>query len=128
MKKTKKFFEDFEKALGNLEKGIEVAKDDLAIDGVIKRFELCFELSWKLIKNFLEERGLICKSPRGCFKEAFLYGLLDDEEVWLEMIDDRNYLVHTYTFERSREIFEKIKTKYIKSFKYLYEKVKEELG
>ncbi len=41
---------EFKQAFLNLKSGVENANDDLSIDGVIKRFELCYELSWKLIK------------------------------------------------------------------------------
>ncbi len=126
MQKVNRFLKDFENALNNLKIGVQTAADDLSIDGAIKRFELCYELSWKLIKSFLEDRGIICRNPKACFKEAYLNGLIDDEQIWLQMIDDRNYLVHTYTFEKSREIFERIKVYYLDCFIYLYNKVREE--
>lgn len=125
--RVKRFFGDFEKALQNLETGVLTSKDALDIDGTIKRFELCYELAWKLIKEYLSEKGIICKNPRDCFKEAFINELIDDEETWMNMIEDRNYLVHTYTFEDSRKIFEHIKDAYTESFKHLYERVKTDL-
>jgi nucleotidyltransferase substrate binding protein (TIGR01987 family) len=118
--RVKKYFDDFETALRNLEAGIEQSKDDLDIDGTIKRFELCYELSWKLIKEYLADMGIICNNPRDCFKSAFANSLLDSEDTWLKMIEDRNYLVHTYTFEKSRKIFEHIKESYAGSLKHLY--------
>lgn len=118
--RVKKYFDDFETALRNLEAGIEQSKDDLDIDGTIKRFELCYELSWKLIKEYLADIGIICNNPRDCFKSAFANNLLDSEDTWLKMIEDRNYLVHTYTFAKSRKIFEHIKGSYAGSLKYLY--------
>lgn len=118
--RVKRYFDNFEKALINLENGAEQSINDLDIDGTIKRFELCYELSWKLIKEYLADVGIICKNPRDCFKSAFSNNLIDNEVSWLKMIEDRNYLVHTYTFEESRKIFERIKDSYIGSFKYLY--------
>ncbi len=50
---------EFKQAFFNLKNGVENANDDLSIDGVIKRFELCYELSWKLIKHHLADKGLI---------------------------------------------------------------------
>jgi len=118
--RVKRYFDNFEKALTNLENGVEQSSDDLDIDGTIKRFELCYELSWKLIKEYLADMGIICKNPRDCFKSAFSNNLIDNEDTWLKMIEDRNYLVHTYTFEESRKIFKHIKDAYVGSFKYLY--------
>jgi len=126
--RVKRHFDNFKKALTNLESGVEQSSDDLDIDGTIKRFELCYELSWKLIKEYLADMGIICKNPRDCFKNAMINGIIGSEETWLKMIDDRNRLVHTYTFEESREIFEHIKSHYLKSFNYLYSEIKSNIG
>ena len=123
--RVEKFHKDFEKAVVNLEDAIASIVDDLDIDGAIKRFELCYELSWKLIKEYLADAGIICRNPRDCFKSAFQNDLIDEQERWLDMIDDRNYLVHVYTFEDSRKIFDNIKKSYAASFRYLYDKIKE---
>jgi len=105
-------FSDFQKAVNNLETAIESVVDDLDIDGAIKRFELCYDLSWKLMKDYLGEQGIIVRNPRACFKEAYANGLIQDEFAWMEMIEDRNLLVHVYTFEESRKIFEKVQSKH----------------
>lgn len=118
------FFEDFEKAFLNLKKAVEVAEDDLDIDGTIKRFEICYELSWKLMKEYLADLGIIAKSPRAVFKEAFNNDLITDIETWMGIIEDRNLLVHTYTLEESREIFERIKNKYVSEFERFYSVIK----
>ena len=123
--RVERYLRDFEKALTNLQFAVEKANDDLYIDGAIKRFELCYELSWKLIKEYLSDVGIICNNPRDCFRGAFANGLIDNEESWLKMIEDRNYLVHTYTFERSREIFERIKNSYAASLKYFYTAIRQ---
>ncbi|MCL0040682.1 nucleotidyltransferase substrate binding protein [Thermodesulfovibrionales bacterium] len=123
--RVKRYFDNFEKALTNLESGAEQSINDLDIDGTIKRFELCYELSWKLIKEYLADVGIICKNPRDCFKSAFSNNLIDNEVSWLKMIEDRNYLVHTYTFEESRKIFDHIKDFYVGPFKYLYAAVQQ---
>jgi nucleotidyltransferase substrate binding protein (TIGR01987 family) len=81
---------------------------------------LCYELSWKLIKEYLADKGVITKNPRDSFKEAFVNNLINNEDVWIKMLEDRNYLVHTYTFEESRKIFEHIKDLYLSEFKHLY--------
>lgn len=122
-----KTFADFEKAFLNLKSAVERADDDLTIDGSIKRFEICYELAWKLIKEYLSDLGIICKNPRDCFKQTFVNDLIEDEAKWLEMIDDRNLLVYTYASEESRKIFNKIKSMHILSLEKLYIKIKEEI-
>ncbi len=125
--RIKKYLENFEKAFLNLKEATEFAKSDLDIDGAIKRFELCYELSWKLIKEYLADKGIIVKNPMDTFREAVKNGLIEDEEDWMKMIEDRNFLVHTYSSEESRTVYERIKSTYIKLFESLYKKIKEEL-
>jgi nucleotidyltransferase substrate binding protein (TIGR01987 family) len=125
--RVKRTFLDFEKAFNNLKSAVEKAVDDLDIDGTIKRFELCYELSWKTIKLYLEDLGIICKSPRDCFKQAKINNLIEDEVTWIEMIETRNQLVHEYSSDFSREIFEKIKSDYVMILEELYKNIKERL-
>ncbi|MDZ7808910.1 MAG: nucleotidyltransferase substrate binding protein [Arhodomonas sp.] len=40
--------------------------------------------------------GSECRSPKGCFKLAFQQGWIDDEAVWVAMLQDRNLTSHTY--------------------------------
>ena len=124
--RVKRYFKDFEKDFLNLKEALKLAKTDLDIDGTIKRFELCYELSWKLIKEYLADKGIIVKNPRDTFKEAVKNELIQEEEKWMEMIEDRNFLVHTYSSEESRTVFDKIKTIHINVFETLYKKIEEE--
>lgn len=125
--RLREIFDDFVRAFNNLNEAVKKAQSDLEIDGAIKRFELCYELCWKLIKEYLTNLGIICKNPRDCFKQAYQNDLIEDENIWLDMIDSRNQLVHTYTFEQSRKIFEKIKNDYVKEFEKTLHKIDKEL-
>jgi len=124
--RTKRTLQEYERAVKNLEIACKNAVDELDIDGGIKRFEIVFELSWKLIKEYLADLGIICRNPRTCFKNAYQNNLINDENTWLEMIEDRNLVVHTYSFEESRAIFDRVKEKYLSAFKWLLQKIKEE--
>jgi nucleotidyltransferase substrate binding protein (TIGR01987 family) len=99
-------------ALNSLEEGIKKAKDQLDRDGVIQRFEFTFELLWKAFKLFLEFQGIEAKTPRRSFKEAFRIGIIEDEELFLDMLADRNRTSHIYNEKIAAEIFRNIKNKY----------------
>lgn len=71
----------FSSAVHRLEETLSLPGDPVVRDSSIKRFEFCFELSWKVIQSFFQDRGLDCRSPRDCFREAFSYGLLAEEAV-----------------------------------------------
>ena len=95
----------------------EVDEDILTYDAVIQRFEFTYELAWKLIKAYLEYQGIaVVNSPRSAFKEAFSTGLIFDGDVWIDMISDRNLTAHTYNQERAKEIYARVKEKYLDQF------------
>ncbi len=123
MNRLEQVQQDFEDAYFRLEEAVNEAETELEIDGAIQRFEFSFQLFWKLLQRKLEREGLTCRSPRGCIKEAYRIGLLDDEESLLEMLEDRNKTVHIYDEAKSREIFRRICERYIDQFKVLQVKV-----
>jgi nucleotidyltransferase substrate binding protein (TIGR01987 family) len=66
---------------------------------LIQRFEFCFDLFWKSLKDHLEKSyGISVASPRAVFREVFGQGLLHENEYKLleEMIGDRNDASHRY--------------------------------
>jgi len=108
----------FRDAVERLEEVLSLPKDSVVRDSSIKRFELCFELAWKVIQSFLRDRGLDCRSPRDCFREAFSYGLLTEEEDWVQMLQDRNLSVHTYNEELANQLYSRL-PRYLPAFRQL---------
>ena len=99
------------------------AKDDIARDSAIKRFEYVFELCWKTSKLFLrEEFGVDIFSPKECFRELRKNKLISDEEteLLLEMTDDRNEIIHTYNENFSDKLYDKIAQKYYQLITKIY--------
>jgi len=99
----------FETALKRLSEVLDEPKSTITQDAAIKRFEFTFELLWKSLQRFLRIQGITCNSPKNCFKEAFLFGLVKDDPLWLRMIDDRNLTVHTYNEAVAIEIYQHLK-------------------
>ena len=118
-----KVLEDFGKAVKRLEEVLELKKTGVVRDSAIKRFELCFDLAWKSIKNYSKIQGIECYSPRECFKVAFQLKLIEHEEKWLKMIDDRNLTTHLYKEEQAEKIYLKL-SNYLEMFKNLFAKLK----
>lgn len=118
-----KILENFERSINKLEEVLRLEKTEISRDSAIKRFELCFDLSWKAIKEYARISGIECYSPRECFKTALQLKLIEHNEKWLEMIDDRNLTVHLYKEELSEEIYQKL-PEYLEMFKDLLERLK----
>ncbi len=117
----KQRFQNFEKAYNLLKDTVEIEHPSEAERaGLIKFFEMAFELSWKLLKDYQEIEGFIIKSPRDAFKQAFQSGLLKDGHSWIEALESRNLTVHTYEEETAREVDLNIRKKYFPAIKELY--------
>ena len=119
-----KTIEDFSKMINNLEQSLKQEENEFMRDSAIKRFELCFDLAWKSIKNYAKKQGVECYSPRQCFKEAYQLKLIDYDNQWIKMIDDRNLSTHLYNEDCADGIYDKLGD-YLKMFKQLLKKLKD---
>ena len=98
----------FEKALLQLGDALEESESPIVRDACLQRFEFSYELLWKTLKVFLEEiHGVRAVSPRQVFKEAFALSIIDEELTFVEMIESRNTLSHTYNEEQAAKIYVK---------------------
>ncbi len=119
-------FVKLEKAIAMLREGTVKAKNELEEDGVIQRFEFNFELLWKTLKIFLYDKGIDARTPRDVLKEAFKLGWLNNEDIFLNMLEDRNKASHIYNKQTSREIFRRIKNEYISALEEVLEILRRE--
>lgn len=110
----------FSQSIGRLAEILKEPKTVANRDSAIKRFELTFELAWKSEKTYLGNKGIVCRSPRDCFAEAFRLGLVSDDPLWLKMIADRNLSVHTYNEKLAEDIYGRLKD-YLPLFVDLHE-------
>jgi len=120
---SNKILKDFQKTIERLGEVLKIEETEITRDSAIKRFELCFDLAWKSVKNFARENGMECYSPKECFKVAFQLKLIEHDEEWLEMIKDRNLTTHLYKEEQAEKIYKKL-PEYLKMFKNLFPKFK----
>ncbi|MEB2781456.1 nucleotidyltransferase substrate binding protein [Algoriphagus sp. C2-6-M1] len=109
--------ENFTKAVRLLEEiqSLDLAKiSQLEKEGIIQRFEFTLELGWKTLKDKMESDGLVLHqiSPKMVVKEAFKAKYIDQIEIWLDMINDRNLLSHTYDFTVMEEVIPDIQKRY----------------
>lgn len=125
-----KKIEFFEKALDNLRliKNYEPPYDIVTETGLVNLFSICFEQSWKAMKEVLENHGYDeskTGSPRMIIKLAYQAGMISDEEGWLKLLDQRNEVAHSYNEEVALSILEQTKEQYMKLFEELYRELVE---
>lgn len=121
---------NFRKALGQLEKAVELSRQrplsELEQQGLIQGFEFVHELAWNVIKDFFEYQGnTSIMGSRDATREAFKRNLVSNGEGWMDMIDSRNKSSHTYNEETATEIADKVLTLYFGLFKELDAKMQE---
>lgn len=100
--------DELQAAYNRLKEGLDTAKEQLEIDGVLQRFEFTFELSWKAIQEYAKYQGISVASPRESFRVAGDLGLIEDVEAWLEYLEERNKTTHIYDAKMAKAIFDKI--------------------
>lgn len=99
---------NFESALNRLSKALKQKPTDTNRDSAILRFQLCFDLSWKSIKDVAKSEGVECYSPKSCLRSAFQLGLIPYDETWMAMVDDRNLVAHVYQEKLAKTLFAKL--------------------
>ncbi len=87
--------------------------DDLIQMALIKAFEMTFELSWKTMKDYLVYNGIDVKLPREVIKQAFANDIIIDGQLWIDMLENRNQIAHTYDENRARETVRQICQAYL---------------
>lgn len=119
-----KKYDNFTNCLSVLKKvDSEKAKyDEIYRTGVIGQYNLTFELAWKLLQAVLKLHGVSgadVGSPREILKLAYKAGFINEEDIWLKMLKDRNTFVHIYYEEEIDKLVALIISKYIPVFERL---------
>ncbi len=117
-------FRNFDRAVVLLRE--PMARDVAALsalekEGTIQRFELAVERAWKTVKDYLEHEGRSVEpvTPRNVVKEAFAARILVDGQVWLDMLNHRNLLSHTYDASAVNEAVNAIRDRYLAALEEL---------
>lgn len=104
-----KKYENFCLALNNLEDVYRYQEpyDNVILTGLVALYEICFEQSWKAIKEILHAQGYAesqTGSPRQILKTAYQAGMIKNEELWLNALVHRNNVAHAYNKDIALDI------------------------
>ncbi|MBF0491184.1 MAG: nucleotidyltransferase substrate binding protein [Deltaproteobacteria bacterium] len=111
-------------ALCTLEEALAQPYSSFVRDSVIKRFEYCLELTWKILKRALELEAVLSPSPKQVFRDSVQVGWIDETELeqWFEYLSYRNNTAHTYNVMVADEVYETAK-KFVHSLSILIQKI-----
>jgi nucleotidyltransferase substrate binding protein (TIGR01987 family) len=122
----KQRFQNFDRAFVLLRDALEngpSALNQLEKEGVVQRFEYSFELAWKTVKDYLEQSGIVFPTvtPRQVLKDAFAAKVIADGQVWVDMLDHRNLLSHTYSLISFEKAVDAIAARYLPAMAELHD-------
>lgn len=108
----------FAKALDQLRKAVEKdTLNELEEQGLIQTFEYTYELSWNMLKDYLEDQGDInITGSRDAFRLAFKRELIEEGEIWMDMVRSRTLTSHTYNEELAEKVADAIRQRYYPQF------------
>lgn len=96
---------------------LEEVLDEIIKEGLIQRFEYTHELAWNVVKDYAEYQGNnSVGGSRDATREALQLKIIENGEVWMDMIQSRNKTTHTYNESTANEIYSKILTDYFPLF------------
>lgn len=117
----KQRFNNYSQALKTLRRAVALAGErdlsELEEQGLIQGFEFTHELAWNVLKDYLEEQGIIgIVGSKNATREAFKNGLISDGESWMDMIKARNLTSHTYNTEIAEGIAKDVLSRFYPAF------------
>ena len=117
-------FNNFNKALNSLMKAIDEYNDDDTNEvvkvGMIKFFEMTYELAWNTMKDYYENQGETgIQGSKDAIKLSFSRGLITEAQKWFDMVDSRKLSVHTYDEATANEVAIDIVQTYLNLFMQL---------
>ena len=122
-----------QQSIQNCQKTLQKLTEFLAIDerineeythaAVIQAFEFTFEVFWKTFQKIGQAEGVTIGSPKAAFLFAYQSGLIENENIWLDLLHDRNMTTHTYHEVVAHQILKRIREHYLNAFQYAYQKL-----
>ena len=116
-----KKYENFCNALNNLKEIYEYNEpyNNVELTGLVGLFEVCFEQSWKAMKEILYANGFSegqTGSPRQILKTAYEARMIKNDIVWLEALRARNNVAQAYNKDVALDIIQETKNNYYNLF------------
>jgi nucleotidyltransferase substrate binding protein (TIGR01987 family) len=123
----KQRFNNYLKAFQTLVEAVELAHSrelsKLEQQGLIQSFEFTHELAWNVLKDYLEDKGIVgLIGSKDATRVAFKNGLIEQGEDWMKMIEARNKTSHTYNPNIAQEVVDDILGRFYSAFESMAKK------
>lgn len=118
--------ENYKKTVARLRSGVKECEadiTDLRVDGLIQRFEFCFDFALKSCREYVNTAGHTNDgTPKSILTKASNIGLIGNLDLWLQIYADRETTNKIYDRAGARLIAEHIQKQYLYEFEILEEK------
>ena len=98
----------------------------VVLTGLVGLYEICFEQSWKMMKEILEIHGYeegATGSPKIILRTAYRAGMIKNEDAWLRALQERNNVTHSYNEKIALEIVRQAKAIFYDLFVQLKDEI-----
>jgi nucleotidyltransferase substrate binding protein (TIGR01987 family) len=100
--------------------------NELEEQGLIQAFEYTHELAWRTLSDFVKSRGNTeIFGSKDATREVFQLNLIENGEVWMEMIRSRNMTAGSYDKAITEKITHAITQQYYAAFLALEKRLDE---
>ena len=107
----KQRFRNFSNSVDNLEEAVAISEPNkFERQGLIKAFELAYELAWRTLHDYLKDLGIKdIFGPKPVIRRAFSDGIVTNGIAWQAMHQARNESAHLYDEDRARCVEEAVR-------------------
>ena len=125
-----KKYENFCAALKSMREiyDYEEPYNTVILTGLVGLYEICFEQSWKMMKEILEIHGYeegATGSPKLVLRTAYKAGMIKNEDAWLRALQERNNVTHSYNEKIALGIVSQAKSTFYSLFVQLKEEIEQ---
>lgn len=123
-----KKYENFCASLKNMKEinDYDEPYNTVVLTGLVGLYEICFEQSWKMMKEILEIHGYeegATGSPKIILRTAYRAGMIKNEDAWLRALQERNNVTHSYNEKIALEIVRQAKAIFYDLFVQLKDEI-----
>ena len=123
-----KKYENFCASLKNMKEIYDYDEpyNTVVLTGLVGLYEICFEQSWKMMKEILEIHGYeegATGSPKIILRTAYRAGMIKNKDAWLRALQERNNVTHSYNEKIALEIVRQAKAIFYDLFVQLKDEI-----